>query len=136
MLIKRLDARCEGVELVCPAVAVADGYALDFSKPSKDGSGKATLREVPGKRSFGVLFKIPEDQRGALDEVEGPGYERKGIDVQRDDGQTVRALFRQEVRLQTQTLPVINSEIAPAEAGPHDGAPTSSNHRRIRGQGL
>ena len=91
MLIERLRARCEGVELDGPAVA--DGYALDFSKRSDDGSGKATLRKAPGKCSCGVLFKIPEDQEGTLDgyEGKGKGYDRKPIDVRRDDGQTVRA---------------------------------------------
>ena len=88
MLIERLGARCEGVEPVGPAVA--DGYALDFSKRSDDGSGKATLRKAPGKRSCGVLFKIPEDQEGTLDRYEGKGYGRFDIAVRRDD-ETVRA---------------------------------------------
>ena len=96
MLTQRLRERCRGAEpdhsaVDGSAVAVADGYAVDLSKRSKDGSGKATLREVPGERSFGVLFKIPEDQKRRLDKIEGPGYARKGIDVQRDDGQMVRA---------------------------------------------
>ena len=71
--------------------AVAEGYALKFSKRSVDHSGKATLREAAGERSLDVLFKIPENQRCALDDAEGKGYRRRDIAVRRDDEEMARA---------------------------------------------
>ena len=89
MLTERLHERCKGAKPV--GRAMLDGYALEFSKRSLlDDSGKATLREAPSERSFGVLFEIPENEQKALNKAEG-GYDRKPIYVRRDDGQTVCA---------------------------------------------
>lgn len=64
---------------------------LDFSKLSKDQSGKATL--LPADNSIvvhGVLFEISNDDCKALDIAEGKGngYERYTLKVQvaKDDG--------------------------------------------------
>ena len=75
MLTERLKARCRGAELT--GRAFADGWVLEFSKPSTDGSGKATLSEKAGCRTAGVLFEIPVDELEDLDGAEGPGYERR-----------------------------------------------------------
>ena len=76
MLTTRLRSRCPGAILA--GRADADGYAVEFSKPSKDKSGKATLRQAAGGRTAGVLFEIPEAELGLLDSHEGvgSGYER------------------------------------------------------------
>ena len=72
MLTTRLRRRCPG------AIRVGCAYAVDkvieFSKPSRYGSGKATLRHVPGKRTPGVVFKVPTSELGRLDRCEGFGY--------------------------------------------------------------
>src|SRR5690606_28128945 len=73
MLTTRLQARCESASRV--SIAFAEGYRLAFSKPSKDGSGKGNL--VRTKKRFrqpGVLFRIDEGDRQALDDAEGAGY--------------------------------------------------------------
>ena len=77
MLTKRLKRRCPGANRVGRADA-AD-HAIDFSKPSIDKSGKATLRENTGGLASGVLFKIPITELDLLDECEGmgKGYERR-----------------------------------------------------------
>ena len=76
MLTKRLRKRCTTAERVDKA-EVAE-YVLEFSKKSKDKSGKATLRSAPGgsDQACGVLFEIENTERSALDRAEGPGYTR------------------------------------------------------------
>ena len=76
MLTTRLCRRCRGVRLA--ARADAWDYEIEFSKLSKDDSGKATLRHRTCARTPGVLFKIPITELDRLDECEGVnnGYER------------------------------------------------------------
>lgn len=76
MLTTRLRPRCPGAMVL--GRAVAEGYVLEFSKPSIDGSGKATLREAVARWASGVLFEIPKAELGALDAHEGlgNGYDR------------------------------------------------------------
>lgn len=78
MLTERLKApkRCPGATVL--GRAFADGWVIEFSKRSNlDGSGKATLGRAASQRTPGVLFKIPNAQRPALDCAEGAG---KGYD--------------------------------------------------------
>ena len=74
MLTARLRKRC-----IFP-YKVERAYAADriieFSKRSKDCSGKATLRQQAGHRTPGVLFRIPISERDRLDAIEGKGYDR------------------------------------------------------------
>ena len=77
MLTTRLKARCAGAIPI--GRAVAEVTAIEFSKRSTDGSGKATLRPKVGGRTAGVLFEIPIAELGQLDCHEGvaSGYERR-----------------------------------------------------------
>lgn len=74
MLTERLTAvnRCPGATVLGPAFA--DGVIIEFTKPSKDGSGKATLSHATGQRTPGILFEIPTAQLRALDCAEGAGH--------------------------------------------------------------
>jgi len=80
MLSERVThaTRCPGAILI--GVARVANFRLSFSKRSIDGSGKATLVEAPesDEHVYGVLFRIPREQRDALDNAEGKGrgYER------------------------------------------------------------
>lgn len=79
MLTERLtaDNRCPDAKFC--GCAFAEGAVIEFSKRSElDGSGKATLCQATGQQAPGVLFKIPNAQRVALDRVEGfrKGYDR------------------------------------------------------------
>ena len=78
MLTERLkaDDRCPGAK-VC-GCAFAEGTIIEFSKRSRDGSGKATLVRAAGQRTPGVLFKIPNGEGSDLDRAEGVsnGYYR------------------------------------------------------------
>ena len=77
MLTTRLKSRCQGAVLV--GRADADSTVIEFSKPSTDESGKATLRQAHGGRTAGVLFEIPTAELGQLDSHEGlgSGYQRR-----------------------------------------------------------
>ena len=72
MLTKRLKQRCPGAVLF--GCADADHTVIEFSKPSIDKSGKATLRHFSGKRTPGVVFEIPLKELDRLDECEGAGH--------------------------------------------------------------
>ena len=77
MLTERLKVRCPRAKAI--GCAIADGQVIEFSKRSKDNSGKATLSGKTGARTVGVLFEIPKNERDDLDDAEGVsggGYER------------------------------------------------------------
>jgi gamma-glutamylcyclotransferase len=75
MLSARLQARCPSAKAI--GIARAAGYALEFTKPGRDMSGKATLVDGDtGASTPGVLFEIARSDLPNLDEVEGNGYRR------------------------------------------------------------
>lgn len=77
MLSSRLIARCPSARVISTASAV--NHTLEFTKKSKDGSGKATLvSRGSAIHTPGVLFEIDAGERRALDKVEGAGsgYDR------------------------------------------------------------
>lgn len=93
LLTARLQRRCDAADPV--GIAYANDRMIDFSKLSNDGSGKATLRRAPNRRTPGMLFEIPIAQRHALDRVEGypDHYDRSNtFPVRRSDGQSVQAV--------------------------------------------
>ncbi len=91
MLSSRLRARCPSAQPIGPAQVAS--HRLVFSKPSQDGSGKATLAPATGSEFsiFGVMFEIDRRDMTALDKAEerGTGYNRL-------DQFAVRCLTRQE----------------------------------------
>jgi hypothetical protein len=74
MLTERLQARCKSATVRC--VASADEYRFAFSKKSRDGSGKATIRPDAASRVYGVVFNLNETELPVLDKYEGAGYDR------------------------------------------------------------
>lgn len=83
LLPARLQARCPSA--VAVEIATACGYELRFTKPSIDGSGKATLSPSALAETPGVIFEIADRDIDALDRAEGAGkgYDRKcGFEVQ------------------------------------------------------
>ena len=78
MLTARLRKRCIFPYKVERAYAVDS--IIEFSKQSKECSGKATLRQQAGYKTPGVLFKISISDCRMLDRCEGAGkgkgYER------------------------------------------------------------
>lgn len=71
MLTARLRRRCIFPYKV--ERAYVDDRIIEFSKRSKDCSGKATLRKQAGHRTPGVLFRIPITDSKKLDRFEGAG---------------------------------------------------------------
>ena len=78
MLPARLQARCSTARVI--GTATAAGYEIEFTKPGKDGSGKATLVRsvVHNAATPGTLFEIEKSELHFLDHAEsaGLGYER------------------------------------------------------------
>lgn len=86
LLPARLSARCSSSRKV--GRARAHGYALDFSMPGADGSGKATLTRTSGAVTPGALYEIADDDLAILDHYEGRGraYDRlDALEVEVDD---------------------------------------------------
>ena len=87
MLTERLRARCPSAVRV--GIAEATNFVLEFSKRSKDESGKATLvaTDAQNSRSLGIVFEIDKAEQRALDKFEGQG---RGYNA--DDSFAVRLL--------------------------------------------
>lgn len=79
MLTSRLKRRCPSATFV--GVGIAQARKIEFSKPSTDKSGKATLAIVDNESQnvLGVIFRIVNDELDALDKAEGNRYERKNL---------------------------------------------------------
>lgn len=90
MLPSRLRDRCPSAKLI--GVGFAANVGLEFSKTSKDGSGKATLAPLAGSTVPGVIFTIDTAERAALDKHEG-----LGLGYRRDDAFPVQALNSGEI---------------------------------------
>ena len=85
--VARLQARIPEARVVC--VASLAGYRLAFHKRSlKDGSGKCDAFHTgqAGDLLLGVVYEIPAAAWPVLDRIEGPGYERRVLEVNDTDG--------------------------------------------------
>lgn len=84
MLTARLVERCGTARSI--NAAFVEGFALAFSKVSKDGSGKATLVQHEQSTVHGVLFSLHSSELPKLDALEGlgKGYDRIEVDVVTD----------------------------------------------------
>ncbi|MFV0410118.1 MAG: gamma-glutamylcyclotransferase family protein [Paracoccus sp. (in: a-proteobacteria)] len=71
LLAARLRARCTSARRI--GSAAAEGFDIAFDKIGQDGSGKATLVPVPGRKVPGALFQLDNSQMGMLDRIEGVG---------------------------------------------------------------
>lgn len=69
LLPARLLARCPSARVIGPARA--PGHRLVFTKPGRDGSGKATLTADPKANTPGVLYRIALTDQPALHAAEG-----------------------------------------------------------------
>lgn len=96
MLSSRLIARCNSARVF--GAATAENHTIEFSKPSKDKSGKATLilSDESDVHTQGVLFEINTAELQSLDKAEGAGYGYVRNDafsvVLSDDGTVVTAV--------------------------------------------
>lgn len=72
LLPARLQARCPSARVVGPALA--PDHRLEFTKPGRDGSGKATLHPASGAAVPGVLYRIDLADQPALHAAEGAGH--------------------------------------------------------------
>lgn len=88
MLTSRLKKRARSAEAIDNAMLL--DWQVIFNKKGKDGSGKANLLHIHGSSTWGVLYKILEEELRSLDRSER-GYKRKKILLQLQDGKKLRA---------------------------------------------
>ena len=81
LLAARIERRLGPCERL--GAASLAGYVLRFHKRGGDGSGKGDAFRTgdPGDRLWGALFHLDEGQLAKLDRIEGPGYERRTVQV-------------------------------------------------------
>ncbi|MEM9709053.1 MAG: gamma-glutamylcyclotransferase family protein [Pseudomonadota bacterium] len=113
LLFERLRARCPSAKK--HSIATLPDYRLAFTKPSIDGSGKATVLPALGQVVQGVLFHIDAPDRSALDRAEGPGYRVARVNATLPNGDADEAFTY--VARETSELPVYDWYLALIRAG-------------------
>jgi len=78
MLSLRLKDRCHSAKKL--RIATAIDFELNFSKSSKDGSGKAGIVSAAGTSVLGVVYQVDKGDLPALDKHEGAGFGYERID--------------------------------------------------------
>ncbi len=93
MYSKRIKNRTPSVNIL--GIGKLIGYRIEFSKKSKDGSGKATLVKTNNKDFvWGTIFSISKQEKQLLDEAEGlgHGYKEDHINVKTNTNEDVYPL--------------------------------------------
>jgi gamma-glutamylcyclotransferase len=93
MSSRRLKARVAGARIRCTARLV--GYRLCFQKIGRDGSAKCDAEPTVGAEEivYGVVYRIPSEQRPRLDACEGlgQGYRAAKVRLLCDNGDELTA---------------------------------------------
>lgn len=94
MLSSRLRERCHSAMPV--GVAELPDHELRWHKRSKDNSGKCDVVACPGKRVIGVLYRIDDSDKKALDRAEGLGHGYDEIEalVLHDDNNVIAKAYQ------------------------------------------
>mgnify|MGYP001315920007 CR=1 FL=1 len=86
-------------------IGTIDGFRIVFHKPSKDGSGKATLIADSESKVIGALFTYDEKEHKQLRRAEG-GYREELIKVSTSGGDVEALTFVCEIaKLDSALLP-------------------------------
>ena len=87
----RLQKRIPTTRLI--GVSPLDGFRLEFSKRSNDGSGKCTMAKVQKGVVFVAMYSMNQKELAILDWIEGVGYgyERENLQL-RIEGAAISAL--------------------------------------------
>ena len=93
MNANRLKQRVPSAIKICNASL--QGYKFSYNKRSNEGSGKGNIQEtnIDGDTVVGVVFKINEMEKPALNAVEGlrSGYNQTVADLLGENGETFQA---------------------------------------------
>ena len=91
MYSKRLVKRVQSAEI--RGIGKAQGFKIEFSKKSKDGSGKATLIRTKNKSDiiWGTISSILKKEKHLLDEAEGlgKGYNEECIPIKTETSKDI-----------------------------------------------
>jgi mycothiol synthase len=66
--LPQMRGRCPSATPRGPATLA--GWAVDYDKPSRDGSAKANIRSDAGQKVLGVVYEVEDGERQALDQAE------------------------------------------------------------------
>ncbi|MHA7827552.1 MAG: gamma-glutamylcyclotransferase family protein [Roseovarius sp.] len=135
MLPARLQARCSSARVIGTGTALS--FDLEFSKPGKDGSGKATLitSEVKSSTTPGVLFDIDMAELQSLDRAEGAGYGYDRVDNFRITCASTGDIINATTYLASKTDPDLvpfDWYLALVLAGSHQNALFDAHQTRLR----
>jgi gamma-glutamylcyclotransferase len=90
MHIERLRERVTSFDYIC--TGILKEYNLKFHKKSRDGSGKCNANYTGNEKDqvHGVIFEIPQNEKGKLDRAEGlgAGYSEQNVHVMSKFGLT------------------------------------------------
>ncbi|MBS3803550.1 MAG: gamma-glutamylcyclotransferase [Oleiphilaceae bacterium] len=108
MSLPRLKERVPSAERIGTYTLVE--HSLRFHKVNKkDGSGKCDVLFTRKTEDYviGVLFEIPEDEKGALDRAEGLGwgYQEKRVLVNDRQGNSLEAVTYYATKTDSSLLP-------------------------------
>ncbi len=109
MLAERLQARCPSAKFA--GLVFVCGHELQFSKRSKDCSGKATIVASKNchEKLYGALFLIDKLELPHLDKAEGLGYGRKDdfivVKADKDEDIEVTTYFAKSGAISEQLKP-------------------------------
>jgi len=91
MYSKRLIKRVPSAKIL--GIGKSQGFKIEFSKRSKDKSGKATLIRTTNKSDiiWGTISNILKKEKHLLDEAEGlgKGYNKKSIPIKIETGEDI-----------------------------------------------
>ena len=105
MSLNRLLARLPNAKRI--GVATVPGFRLTFDKQGFDNSGKCNALATHNQDDllYGVLYKITQDEKHILDEIEGPRYDNQEIMVTSECGNQFTAYCYVANTLCQQQLP-------------------------------
>lgn len=102
MWLPQMRSRCPSAKPL--GTAVLHGWSPTYDKPSRDGSAKLNIKSTDGGEVRGVLYRIDEEERPALDAAEDR-YDGIWVEATSSVGDTVEALTYRWTGIPTGRLP-------------------------------
>jgi len=99
--LPRMLSRCPGAEMLF--IARRDGYQFRMTRKRSNGFGAADIVPAEGSCVYGVVYLIPQSQRGDLRKAEG-WRENRGAYLEQKDFDVVNTATGETARTVTYTV--------------------------------